>query len=83
MRRDIGLARVLCPECLGDGEFEITTGDPEAIEPPTVLCRQCFGRGYVFIPAQHSLDIPDTELPYDYDPFAEEETEDERDACKV
>jgi len=76
--------RVLCPECEGAGEFETTTSNPEAVEPPTVLCRRCFGRGYVIMPAQQTLDIPEVELPVDYDPFAlEEETEDERDACKV
>ena len=84
MRRDVEFVRVLCPECLGEGEFETTTGDPEAIEPPTVLCGKCFGRGYVFIPAQHSPDIPDVELPEDYDPFAlEEETENEREHCQI
>jgi hypothetical protein len=78
-----GYVRVLCPECEGAGEFETTTSDPEAIEPPTVLCRNCFGRGYVFAPVQQSLDFPDTELP-DYDPFGlEEEAEDERERCQV
>jgi len=75
--------RVLCPECEGEGEFETTTSDPEAIEPPTEFCRTRFGRGYVFAPIQMQLDFPDVELPDDYDPFAEEETEDERDASKV
>jgi hypothetical protein len=75
--------RVVCPECLGEGEFETTTADPEAVEPPTVLCRGCFGRGYVFAPIQMSLDNPEVELPDDYDPFAPEETQNERDACKV
>ena len=81
MRQDY--VRVLCPECEGAGEFETTTSNPEAVEPPTVLCRRCFGRGYVIMPAQQTLDIPEVELPVDYDPFALEETEDERDACKV
>jgi DnaJ-class molecular chaperone len=76
--------RVVCPECLGAGEFETTTSHPEATEPPTVLCRNCFGRGYVFAPKQMSFQIPEVELPEDYDPFAmEEETDNERDACKV
>jgi hypothetical protein len=74
--------RVLCPECEGAGEFETTTSNPEAVEPPTELCRACFGLGYRFIPVQQSLDFPDTELPDDYDPF-EEETEDEREHCQV
>jgi hypothetical protein len=83
MRRDVKVVRVLCPECLGDGEFETTTSDPQAIDPPTVLCGRCFGRGYVFVPVQESLGFPNTELPDDYDPFALEDTEDERDTCKV
>jgi hypothetical protein len=84
MRRDVEFVRVLCPECMGEGEFETTTSDPEAIQPPTVLCRNCYGTGYVFVPIQPSLEFPDVELPEDYDPFAlEEETQDERDACKV
>ena len=74
--------RVLCPECGGAGEFETTTSNPDAVEPPTLLCRNCYGSGYVFAPIQLSLDIPDIYLPDDYDPF-EEETEDERDASKV
>ena len=84
MRRDVEFVRVLCPECMGEGEFETTTSDPEAIEPPTVLCRNCYGTGYVFVPIQPSLEFPDVELPEDYNPFAlEEDTEDERDTCKV
>ena len=85
MRRDVEFVRVLCPECLGEGEFETTTSDPEAIEPPIEYCRRCFGRGWIYQKKtiQLQLDFPNTELPDDYDPFAEEETEDERDACKV
>ena len=76
--------RVLCRECSGAGEFETTTSNPEAIEPPTVPCRNCYGTGYVFVPIQQSLEFPDVELPEDYDPFAlEEETQDEREHCQI
>ena len=84
MRRDVEFVRVLCPECMGEGEFETTTSDPEAIEPPTVPCRNCYGTGYVFVPIQPSLEFPDVELPEDYNPFAlEEDTEDEREHCQI
>ena len=76
--------RVLCRECGGAGEFETTTSNPDAVEPPTVLCRNCYGSGYVFAPIQLSLDIPDVYLPDDYDPFAlEEETQNEREHCQI
>jgi RecJ-like exonuclease len=84
MRRDVEFVRVLCRECGGAGEFETTTSSPDAVEPPTVLCRNCYGTGYVFVPIQQSLEFPDVELPDDYDPFAlEEETQNEREHCQI